>query len=93
MTVLGERGQMTSLLIIQDASDSDVPCKSGTTGFIQSMDRNKLKRLPERQKFQVCYYRNQFHTKNQQSTLYTMKENISCIVPPEQRSQVSNPVF
>ena len=41
MTVLAERGQMTSLLIIQDASNSDVPCKSGTTGFIQSMDRNK----------------------------------------------------
>jgi len=41
MTVLGECGQMTSLLITQDASDSDVPCKSGTTGFIQSMDINE----------------------------------------------------
>lgn len=41
MTVLGERGQMTALLITQDASDSDVPCRVGTTGFIQSMDRNE----------------------------------------------------
>lgn len=55
--------------------------------------KRKLKRLPERQKFQICYYRNQFHTKDQQSTLYTMKDNIRCIVLPEQRSQVYNPVF
>jgi hypothetical protein len=96
MTMLGERGQMTSLLITQDASNSDVPCKSGTTGFIYSIQygyKRKLKRLPERQKFEICYYRNQFHTKNQQSTLYTMKENTSCIVLPEEKSQAYNPVF
>jgi hypothetical protein len=49
--------------------------------------------MPETQKFQICYYRTQFHAHNQQSTLYTMKGNLSCIVPPEQRSQASILVF
>jgi hypothetical protein len=41
ITVLAKRGQMTSMIITQDASDIDVPCKPDTTGFIQSMDTNK----------------------------------------------------